>query len=322
MGRRTIWANQEVVELAKEFVPATDEVWRLQNGSDPECQHFRNFAESGHYRGDRSTRQGTYICTPSGRLLGSMNSHNPQAVVKMMRKALQDYKAMDPAKRLLPPGDSVEPTHRWEASHQPAGMDLTIFSRDLPESCDASESAHVAWNQDRIWFSADELAWFLPPRNSEVKVGDHYPIELPAVQRMTRFNIVDTVRGQTSFYQPQEVQASKLEGWVTAVTDQQIQIRFEGQTRAESGVSRNRELPHGIKTDVLGHATFDRKQKRFEKFEWVALGERWGRTVFNGRHAELEKSPIGFVIRLTPPDAPLIAPAFLFAYDAAWVEHP
>lgn len=322
MGRRTIWANQEVIDLSKQFIPATDEVWRLQNGTDPECQHFRDFAEQGHYRGDRSTRQGTYICTASGVLLGSMNSHNPQAVVKMMQKALTDYAAMAPAARLLPPGELVKPTHRWEASHQPAGLDLTTFSRDLPESCDASESAHVAWNQDRIWFSRDELAWFLPPPTSEIKVGDRYSIQTPAIQRITRFNIVDTVRGQTSFYKRQEVQASKIEGWVTAVNDRQIEIRFRGETHAESAESRDRDLPHGIKTEILGHARFDRDQEVFEKFELVALGERWGRTVFNGRHAELEKSPIGFVIRLTTPNAPLIAPAFLFAYDASWVKHP
>lgn len=322
VGRRTIWANQEVIELSNQFVPATDEVWRLQNGTDPECQHFRSFAEQGHYRGDRSTRQGTYICTPSGVLLGSMNSHNPEAVVKMMQKALKDYAAMTPAARLLAPSESVEPKHRWEASHPTSGLDLTTFSRDLPESCDASESAHVAWNQDRIWFSEEELTWFLPPLNEPVNVGDQYSIEAPAIQRITRFNIVDTVRGQTSFYKPGEIKSANVLGIITAVTDRQIEIRFEGQTHAEAAVSRGRDLPHGIKTNVLGYATFNRNQRAFDKFELVALGERWGRTVYNGRHAELEKSPIGFVIRLTPPDASLIAPAFLFAYDAAWVKHP
>jgi hypothetical protein len=41
------------VELATQFVPAADEVYRLQNlqtGTDPECRLFQKFAEQGHSR--------------------------------------------------------------------------------------------------------------------------------------------------------------------------------------------------------------------------------------------------------------------------------
>jgi len=55
-----------VSSLAKRFVPVTDEVWRLQRGTDPECRFFQSFADRGHYRGGGGTRQGIYVVTPGG----------------------------------------------------------------------------------------------------------------------------------------------------------------------------------------------------------------------------------------------------------------
>ena len=42
-----------MLTLAAKFVPAADEVYRMQNlktGTDPECRLFQKFAELGHYR--------------------------------------------------------------------------------------------------------------------------------------------------------------------------------------------------------------------------------------------------------------------------------
>ena len=41
MGRRSVWSDQRVLEACASFVPAADEVWRLQRDDDPECRWFR-----------------------------------------------------------------------------------------------------------------------------------------------------------------------------------------------------------------------------------------------------------------------------------------
>ncbi len=322
MGRRTIWANDDVIELSKQFVAATDEVWRLQNGDDPECKYFREFAEQGHYRGEGSTRQGTYICTPSGILLGSMNSHNADSVLKMMQVALKKYELLEPKQRLLAADAKILPDHRWESSYQPDGLDLTMIARDIPESCNPKDSAEVAWNQDRIWFSKDETQKILRGDIENIQRGDKLELAPVFVARLARFSVIDTVRGQTSYFGEDEVAGSTVHATVTAIRDNRVHLRLQGQTVAESPTSRGRALPHGMHTKLLGTAIYDRGRGQFSSFELVAIGERQGRTVLNGRHRQSDKSDVGFVVRLTPRDAPLIAPTFLFAYDADWVQHP
>lgn len=83
----SVWSDPRVIELAKEFVAATDEVWRLQGGVDPECKFFQEMAEHGHYGGRPGTsRQGIYVCAPSGEFLASINSNSPDRVLAIMQQ--------------------------------------------------------------------------------------------------------------------------------------------------------------------------------------------------------------------------------------------
>ena len=77
-----------------------------------------------------------------------------------------------------------------------------------------------------------------------------------------------------------------------------------------------------MRTEILGEAVFDMRAGKFVEFEFVALGQRWGRTAFNGRIEQLEPSPIGYVVQLAHSDAPLVAPALIPEYDAEWVRRP
>ena len=78
-------------ELAAKFIPAADEVGRLQSGRDAECRLFQKVAEQGHYAGrtrPSSTRQGTYATTADGTFLASWNNNNPRVVARKLREAL------------------------------------------------------------------------------------------------------------------------------------------------------------------------------------------------------------------------------------------
>jgi hypothetical protein len=82
-----------VLTLAAKFVPAADEVYRMQNlktSTDPECRLFQKFAEQGHYRRPGTTRQGTYCVSPSGVLLGSINSNDPQRIADLSYRTDDD----------------------------------------------------------------------------------------------------------------------------------------------------------------------------------------------------------------------------------------
>ena len=93
VGRRSIFSDPDVVELARRFIPAADEVGLLQRktSAGPEAEWFRTVAEQGHYGGrtvPTDTRQGIYAAAPSGVLLASINHSDPRRVADMLRKAL------------------------------------------------------------------------------------------------------------------------------------------------------------------------------------------------------------------------------------------
>jgi hypothetical protein len=74
----------------------------LKTGTDPECRLFQKFAERGHYRRPGSTRQGTYCVSPSGVLLGSVNSNNPQRIADLLERSLAKWGTLTREERLLP----------------------------------------------------------------------------------------------------------------------------------------------------------------------------------------------------------------------------
>lgn len=153
IARRSVWSNPRVQQLAARFVPAADEVGRLQRGDDAECRLFQKIAEQGHYAGREqptSTRQGTYAAAPSGVLLASINNNDPRRMEGMLREALEKWESLSPADRLQNaagdtggPGvdDDGQPVSedpqrtRWMDRLYPGdGLVLCVYSRDLPRS--------------------------------------------------------------------------------------------------------------------------------------------------------------------------------------------
>ena len=56
-------------------------------------------------------------------------------------------------------------------------------------------------------------------------------------------------------------------------------------------------LDHGIKTQVLGSATFDKTVNQFIEFELVILGKWFGKTQNNGRKLGPDKGILAFFIQ-------------------------
>lgn len=317
------------MQLAAHFVPAADEVWRLQRGNDPECLFFQGFADGGHYRGSGGTRQGIYTCTPDGRLLSSVNSLNPERVLEAVREGLARWEELPEEERGARQSSSIEAAHRWEWSYPDDGLVLSTVVRDLPPDGDPSAPQAERYNFDHAWYDAAEARGFAPPRAA---VGTTYTVPRPLVERLVRFHLVDNARGQGLPFDGSEVEEALLTGTVRAVADSSVQIDFEGRTSARSeGVwlggdndwKHEGEFPRRLETTLLGSGTFDTERGSFSALELLALGEREGRAPVNGRHQDLGPAPIGFVLELAP-DTPShrVPPAFVDIYDASFVAAP
>jgi hypothetical protein len=309
-----------VIQLTKRFVPAADEVWRLQQGNDPECVFFQRMAEHGHYGGrPGQSRQGIYVCSANGTFLASINSNNPDQVLATLERGLKAWEELPAEAKRLSPLSEIKPRHRWEDSFPKGGLVLSMITRDLPPDCDPRKPCAARWNQDRVWFSKGEARLWL---SREPKSGDNHPVPQELVSRLARLHLVDTVNGQTSPFSPGQVAGSHIATEVLGREGGRVTIKIAGTTKGDAHGRGRRESAHGVETRILGHATYDLDKGAFVEFQMVALGTRWGHTEFNGRRRDPESGPIGFVFELAPADAPPVAPAFIRNYDVPWVSRP
>lgn len=326
-GRRSVWSDLQVQALAEQFVTASDEVWRLQRGSDPESRFFQKMAHQGHYGSGGGTKQGIYVCAASGEFLASVNSLNPKTVKDMLTDALQKWAALPEERRHLSADAKIEPRGRWEKFYPYSGLVLSSISRDLPKGARPGSTEPGAHNRDHAWFSESEAQRWLPER---LEVGAVIEVPKDLSERMMRFHLVDSVLGQTLPFARGEV-SGEIRATVTAVSGDSVEIRIEGHSHAESDGEwllgdndwRPRDggsYPRGMDTQLLGYASYDLRDRRFTRFDLLARGRRWGYTQFNGRRKQSEPSEVAFCFELAGEDgAARVPPAFIDIYDAPWV---
>ena len=303
-----------MLELAAKFVPAADEVYRLQNletGTDPECRLFQTFAELGHYRRPGTSRQGTYCVTPSGVLLGSINSNDPKRILALLETSLAKWRTLGREERLLPtdPREQRAAIRRPERFYPADGLVLSVTSRDLPRDAERPKAAtaawrETAWNQDFAWFTKAEARQFLP---AVPKVGAKQDIPVPVISRIACAHLIDNVRGQTSPFDEGQIKKAGLTAEVTAADGDTVSLRLAGETSTAADGPRE----HSLDMRLLGAATFDLSKGRFVAFELVAVGVRAGSTQLNGRRGDTDPAPSGILVTLAG-DGPCerIAPAF------------
>ena len=317
-------------KLAQAFVLATDEVWRLQGGydyrkyqaaggDDPECVCFQEMAAQGHFGAGGGTKQGIYVCTPGGKLLGSINSLSAEAVQKMMERSLAAWQDLPAADRVARPTAS-QPKHRWEWSAPEGGLILKETIRYLQDEAPDEQTPDSRFNHDFAWFSAEEARRLIP---ASPIVGKTYEVPPEIYRRLARCHLLNTAHGEGGTYHAHQVEG-ELTVTILQADAEQIHIQLEGQ-----GVSTgNREKTYGlapaarIRTKLFGVARFDLASDQFDQFELVVLGK-----LYSSNEAEAQDPAaknIGWYFTLADPQRPFdrLPPTHLHAYDAAWVAQP
>jgi hypothetical protein len=322
IARQSVWTDAKVKGLTAKFIPAADEVGRLQSGSDAECRLFQKIAEQGHYGGRTQpsrTRQGTYAITADGTLLASWNKNDPRIVARKLRESLKTWNRLKAEGRTFEGEDPLDITEldRADRYFPEGGLVLKVYTRDLPRDPPQEEPWADAWNQDFAWFTKKEARPFLP---GKIAPGRSRKVPRPLVERLARFHFLDNVRGQTPPFPARAIEEATLTGRVTAVDGDVVSLRLEGRTKAvEKGdwsiqgfqdMNQPSGQERGLDMKILGSARFDRKRGRFVGFEVVAVGTRWGGTQYNCRGNDLAPAPFGAVLSLAGESrAERVAPA-------------
>ena len=304
-------------------------MWRLQRVQDEDAFVFQEMANKGHYRRVGGTRQGIYVCSPSGILLSSINSLNPDDVLEMIKSGLDKWNALPFSERQISSEFKPKVRHRWENSYPGQGMVLNLSKIDLFTDPPVQSGRSDRWNIDHVWFNKDEARLWFP---KDPREGDFYELPDLLTDRLFCFHLVDNTRGQTLPFAPQEIKESNIQIEVQIRRQTSVQIKITGHSKAvskglwllgENDWTPNYELNHGIETNLLGQDTYNLGLEKFTEFEMVAIGKRNGKTRHNGRQNSPDTGYVGFLFTLAgnkPSDR--IAPAFVDVYNADWIIQP
>ena len=301
----------------------------MQGAEDEDAMMFQSIADKGHYQKKGGSRQGIYVLSPSGDLLSSVNSLNPDVVLDVIKEGLKKWDTLPKKQKRLPKNFSKKIEHRWEDSYPIHGLVLKGVKSDLLSDPPSFDNRGDRWNMDHIWFNKNEVQLWIPKNH---KVGSIYECPKLIKERLFRFHFVDNVRGQTLPFAPQEIKSAKLSMVVTGSTDSTTTFSISGNANAvakgdwllgDNDWTPSHSLDHRIITQVLGSAIYDKRKSFFVEFELVVLGEWFGKTQNNGRHKGPESGNIGIFYTISnDPEGSIIAPAFVDMYNADWIKKP
>ena len=330
-GRASVWSDPKVRELSGAFTPATDESYRLQTTDDPEARFFRTMI---HGTPDRvqGSRQGTYVCTPAGRLLARGNSTDPRAIERILAGGLAAWNALDAGERARPVPEALRPRHRYEHFYPADGLALRSVLR---ERVLGDPDSFQGVNFDHLWIGKEELAtWWraLTPLLDGASPSE--PVALPAavVDRWVRFHLIDNVRGQEGPFAPEDVERAEIISRIVAVEGDRVTVALSGRSRAETDGTwklgennwkRFPSDPRGLEAWLAGRATFDRSTGKCTSFLVVAIGESWGLGKLNGRRGRPpgERTALAWRFTWIDPAAPeRVPPAFVDLYAVPWID--
>ena len=308
----------------------TDEVWRLQGGSDfnqyqkaggndPECICFQQMAAQGHYGAGGGTKQGIYVCTPSGKFLTSINSLSGNAVAAVLKRGLSKWET-EFSEAAASPVANLEPSHRWEWSYPEHGLVLKQTTRYLSDSPNPLVERDKRFNFDFAWFNPSEAMMFIPP---QPVIGLEFQLPRTLFERFACYHLIETAHGESGIYHGNEVKGA-LQGKVIDVKPDSLKIQVTGSCHSISNRKQYRGLSPAkqIKIEFHGSFLFDRLDKEFDQFELIAKGR-----IFNSVKPAEDNTPprsIGWYFKLADPEKPAdrLSPTHLHAYNADWVKPP
>ena len=300
MGRVSTFADPEVLKLTQtDFVPVSTDDWYTRRRQDSEGEFFRKVADQSPRKGlNGATRQGIYVFTADGELLAFKNNGGDAGDMKKVFALAKAKFDKLPEARRKPGGVTVPAAGKPDANYLRVlpedGIVLKVHGRILQAKAEAFVKGTCDFtggdqaSRDYCWITADEKKSLIPPK---AELGFCYDLPAKIALRLARFHLIDNTRGEPEFWKKEHVRTNKITLTVTAVQDDAIELRLDGDVKLESGEKL------GYEPKLRGDLRYIPSKKAFDRFDIVALGDYRGHTTYTPGSRE-GRTPFGIAFGL------------------------
>jgi len=284
---------------------------RLQNQDDEEGQLFRLISWQGRYKltyeeawkkrldvSHGKNHQGFYAATIEGELLNADGDpHSVDRTLKMLNKALEKWQTRKTQRDKLIIKDLKQRDADFLWEYPEDGLILQVGIRDLPRQVDRRPKTwrREAHNIDYVWIKREEMQTIVP---KTPKRGAKYPFPPALTLRLARFHLLDYVHGETPPWPVAVAQQAQFQLEVTQVTADTVELELTGHAPLREANVEGTKTERGFDARLYGKLVWDRRDKRFTRFDVVAVGTRWGSTGHSGRRNDDDPAPMGIAFTL------------------------
>jgi|TARA_B110000908_G_scaffold171688_1_gene235321 hypothetical protein len=284
--RLLVFSNPEVQKLLKEkFIPVAANDWYQRRRQDAEGEFFRSVANQGPRKGQGgSTRQGHYVFTAGGKLLGYNNNRGPEKRLKMMHDALKGWAQLPTSEKKVKVPAFTKPDLKFHRALPKGGTIIKVYSRALEDNqgkltAMAQQQTGSMAAVDHLWLKKEEVAQL----HKLIKDGGG---ALPAwlAYRLTRNHLVDSTRGEPPHWKRDEIKKVLFRIDKAGSISGSFQLQTKDNGRGFTGTGHGR-----IQFDAHG---------KLKTFELLVTGQHWGEGQYT-KGARPGKTPLGFVFQLS-----------------------
>lgn len=281
--RLLVFANDEVQKLLKEkFVSVAADDWYQRRRKDKVGNYFAKVVEQSPRKGNH-TKQGHYVFTATGKLLGFNNNRGPEKRLAMMRDALAKWDKLPKEERTVEVPEHGKNDDGFYRALPDGGRIVKVYTRCLEERGGrlqklAEDKIGNLSAVDHLWLQKSEVGKLGALISSG---GGDIPKELSL--RIAKFHLRDNTRGE-----PRDWKKDEIKEW-------SLKVDGSGNV-AGSFLIESPDGKLGYQGKIEGGISV--KDGRLTKFDFVVLGKHWGHSKYTWG-ARPGKTPLGQVFRLS-----------------------